>query len=245
MKTAATRISLVALIVTLVTPALGYSDEGVETPISGQLGFKFGSYLPEVDEQFSGGTGPYQTIFGSGGSLYFEASYLHYLYRGVGALGIGFGVGYMGNSGKGRLADGTESIDETRFRMVPLRLFVGYRFDFLARQFGIPLVPYVDAGIDYHIWWVKSEGGVSTYLDNDGEIDRGAGGVFGWHTALGLQFLLDSLADQMSRSLDANTGINNSYLFAEFLLADVDDFGSDESIRLGDSAFLFGLAFEF
>ena len=49
----------------------------------------------------------------------------------------------------------------------------------------------------------------------------------------------------MSRSLDASTGINSSFLFAEWLHADIDSFGSEKSFDFSDNTFLFGLALEF
>ena len=129
---------------------------------------------------------------------------------------------------------------------MPLRLSLIYRFDALPREWSIPFVPYARVGLSGYIWWIESAAGVATYRNPDtGELDEGRDITLGWHAALGLQFLLDALAPAMSRAFDAQTGVNNSYIFAEFLHASVDNFGSDESIRLGDSTFLFGMAFEF
>jgi MYXO-CTERM domain-containing protein len=239
-------VAVAALGVALTPADAAADDDDIQTPISGQLEIKFGSYLPEIDAGFQATPGPYETIFGAGGSLYFEVEYDYYLWREYGVLAIGFGLGYSSNTGNGLLEDGTASVDETSFKFLPLRLSAIYRFDMLARDFGIPLTFYVKGGIDYYIWWAKSAAGIATYRDPEtGELDEARGGTWGWHTAVGVQFLLDFLAPEMSRSFDASVGVNNSYLFGEWLLADVDDFGAFESLRLGDSAFLFGLAFEF
>jgi hypothetical protein len=221
------------------------AEEELQSPITGEFELKLGDYHPQIDTEFSG-PGPWETMFGSGGALYVEGEYSHYLWREYGAVAIGFGVGYLTKSGPGFNADGSESVDETTFQMVPLRLSLVYRFDKPARSWSIPLVPYVKLGLSAYIWWIRSAAGIATYRDPvTGQLDEGRDVTFGWHFAAGLQFLLDVLAPSMSRTFDASAGVNNTYLFAEFLYADVDDFGSDTSIRLGDSTFLFGLAFEF
>lgn len=221
------------------------AEAQVESAIHGGIAIKFGSYEPTIDEAFSG-TGPVETVFGSGGSLMVEGEYAHYLWRNFGSLAVGFSVGYTKQSGKGLLASGEESVDDTSLALVPMRLSAIYYFDVLTRDFGVPLVPYLNAGFDYTFWWVKSAAGIATYRDPDtNQLDEGRGGTFGWHVGAGVRFLLDFLATRMSRGLDATAGINNSYIFAEWLMAEVDDFGSDTSIQLSDSTVLFGLAFEF
>ena len=238
-------LALLALSTAGLAVAPDAAAQELQSPISGEFELKLGDYEPQIDDEFSG-AGPWETVFGVGGALYLEGEYSHYLWREYGAVGITFALGYLSESGNGINDDGSESVDETTFQMVPVRLGVVYRFDMPTREWSVPLVPYVKAGLDAYIWWIRSAAGISTYRDPaTGELDEGRGVTFGWHVAAGVQFLLDVLAPSMSRTFDANAGVNNTYLFAEFLYADVDDFGSDTSMRLGDATFLFGLAFEF
>lgn len=227
-------------------PLAAAHAEGVESPILGELEIKFGEYLPAIDDEFSAPTGPYEEVFGPGGEFYFEVELGFYVWRELGSLAVAVGLGYLSADGKGILADGTLSVDDTDLNVLPLRLSAVWRVDMLVRDYSVPLVPYLKLGLDYYLWWIKSAAGIATFRDPvTDQLDEGRGGTWGWHTALGLQFLLDILAPRMARTLDASTGINHTYLFGEWLYAGVDDFGSGTSLNLGDSAFLFGIAFEF
>ena len=241
------RLSACLLIVGLLptmAPASSSAQE-VQSAITGELEVKFGEYEPAIDDGFTG-TGPYERIFGAGGSLYFEIEYDHYFWDEFGTFAVGLSLGYTSADGKGLLASGDASVDETKLNLLPVRASLVYRFDVLSTHFSIPFVPYVKGGVDYYVWWIKSAAGIATYRDPDtNQLDTGRGGTFGWHAGAGLKFLLDVFSPQMSRALDANTGINNSFIFAEWLYADVDNFGSKESLSFSDNTFLFGLALEF
>ncbi|MBN1946733.1 MAG: hypothetical protein JW797_13745 [Bradymonadales bacterium] len=238
--------TLVACLILLSATAHQVSAQGLESPITSELVVKFGEYRADIDSEFEGTEGPYTRMFGPGGSFYVEMEYCYYLWRHWGALSVGVAVGFVSPSGYGLLADGTNSVDETDLNVLPTRFNLAYRFDVLPRELSIPLVPYLTVGLDYYLWWINSAAGIATYRSPDSEvIEEGRGQTFGWHVAGGVQFLLDVLAPRMSRTFDANTGVNNSYLFVEYLYADVSDFGSDSSFQLGDSTLLFGLAFEF
>ena len=233
----------------LMVPSLLPQDasaQSVESPITGELEIKFGEYAPAIDAALGESGTPYETIFGSGGGFYFEIEYDHFLWREFGSLAIGFSFGYSSVEGKGLLSSGEASVDDTSLNILPLRSSLVYRFDLLEEEFSIPLVPYMKAGLDYYLWWINSAAGIATYRNPDtSQLDEGRGGTFGWHAGAGVKFLLDVLAPTMSRGLDVTAGINDSYLFAEWLMAEVDDFGSDASFDFSDSTFLFGLAFEF
>ncbi len=219
-----------------------YLDGGL-TPISGALDFKFGPYTPDIDSDPSlGGATPYSTVFGGGGLLS-EVVYEHHLWQGIGTASIGFHLGFFSKKADALNADGTRSADATRLSLVPLRLSGVYRFDYLEERFNIPLVLSARVGLDYYFYRVKGGDGTADFSDADGS-STGRGGTHGWHAGATLYFLLDILAPNMARDLDSATGINNSYLFAEFLHADIRDFGADDSWDVGDTTFLFGLGFE-
>ena len=66
----------------------------------------------------------------------------------------------------------------------------------------------------------------------------------GWHAAVGIHVLLDYLARDMAYDFERDAGVENTYLTLEYRFAQVDDFGSASSFRLGDDTFFIGLALE-
>jgi hypothetical protein len=106
----------------------------------------------------------------------------------------------------------------------------------LMREVGIPFVPYGKLGVAHAFWWVDD--GVGT-----AEADSGLSGKdtsTGTQMALGGMFLLDVLEPTTARALDADAGINNSYLFFEWAVSDY----TGDQMNVGDSTWVTGLALE-
>jgi hypothetical protein len=57
-------------------------------------------------------------------------------------------------------------------------------------------------------------------------------------------FLLDVLDEDDAVTADGLTGINNSYVFAEWFRPQLDGFGSNKVMNIGSSSWLFGIAIE-
>lgn len=238
-----------------------------ESPQRFALELKFGPYLPDVDRNYSGeGLGPYATIYGRTdargvatgeprkafyGGLAFEYQIVYL----AGPIGVGFQWSMMRDKAQALLARPPEDpeasvrsgADSTRFAVMPLALQVVYRFELLADRLRVPLVPYAKAGLNYSFWWSKDgSGDISTIKDDSGKvIDRARGGAWGFQTNLGGMLRLDFLERGSARTLDRATGINHTYLFGEWQLSRVNNFGRKNSINLGDSTWLVGLAIEF
>ena len=216
-----------------------------ETPIHGAFELKLGRYNPAIDDEFTNGETPYADRFGDRNPVYLEMEYDAQVWRGFGSLGIFGALGWHQIKGDALNQDGTASdTDTTRVRTLPLRLGLVYRFDELHRRWDVPLAFSVKAGVDYYVWSIRDSDGVAS-TPIDGEATRGRGATAGYHIALGAHFLLDFLAPRMASSFDLNSGVNNTYLFAELMIASVNDFGSSESWDLSDTNALFGIAFEF
>jgi len=223
------------------------SDEhlGEESPRWVMLELKFGPYKPAIDDEFAG-EGPYRRVFGSDNflltALQAEVEWLKDY--GTASAGVGIGIGVA--DGKGLTGDGVQGNDGTSLYLLPLNLSVSYHLDIFSRWWSVPLVPFVRAGFDYVVWWTTDGlGDVSDWAaTQDSGVKPGYGGVWGWHVGGGLKLHLDILAPTMAKTFDIEVGVNDSYLFAEVLHLVADDFGSGDSIRLGDTTFLFGLAFE-
>ncbi len=231
------------------------------------LEIKFGPYLPNIDRAYNGpGLGPYANIYGvtnergeaTGqpkkgfyGAIAFEYQFFHF----GGPLGVGFQWSMFRDRAQALIADPPldpdESVrstaDSTRFAVMPLALQLVYRFEFLADRVRVPLVPYAKIGPSYAFWWSKNGAGdISTIKDDDGNvIDKARGGAWGFQANFGGMLRLDFLERGEARNLDRQTGINHTYVFGEWQFSQINNFGRKDSINLGASTWLVGLAMEF
>lgn len=213
-----------------------------ESPRDMILEIKFGPFRPSIDSEFGGKASPYKDTMGGGSVLMTQIEYEYELYNHIGVAAVGASVGYARDTGTARLSDGKASNDPTAFNVIPLALSAVYRFDYLAHKYRIPFVPHLKAGFDYYIWWIKNSVG-KVAKTKDGAV--GQGGTFGGHVTFGLAFHMDFLSPEMAQTFDVDMGVNNTYLFAEYVMSWVNDFGSSRSFDLSSRTFLFGIAFEF
>lgn len=201
---------------------------------------RFGRYVPEVDSQL--GSTPFREAFGTSNRYMFGAEVDWQLLRipHFGTLAPGLGWGYTKFSAKARYADGNGvSSSSTRLAIMPMYLVGVARADVLPKTFKIPLVPYAKLGLGYAMWWSTDGQRSATY---NGKVGRGAS--YGLTYALGGMFLLDVLDEDDAVSADGITGINNSYIFAEWFRAQLDGFGSKSVLDVGSSSWVVGVALE-
>ncbi|MEC9073441.1 MAG: MXAN_2562 family outer membrane beta-barrel protein, partial [Myxococcota bacterium] len=204
-----------------------------------------GPYLPNIDEQFEEAS-PYGDAFGTNSANLIGLHLDYQVFQGLGSLAIGAGIRYGAVKGNAIAADGSSATDETGLHLMPATLSLTYRFDWPSLRFGFPLVPYGKAGASYMVWWMTNgRGEVANAYDPEGVGRVGMGGTMGWHAGGGVQILLDWFAPTMALVFDDESGVNNSYFFAEYMIHQVNDFGSDTSLELSDEAFSLGLMFEF
>ena len=204
-----------------------------------------GSYQPGIDSQFEDGT-PYADAFGTDSATLIGAHLDYQVFQAFGSLAIGGGIRYGAVKGNAIAADGSSATDETGLHLMPATLSVIYRFDWAAQRFGFPLIPYAKGGLSYVVWWMTNgRGEVANAYDPDGVGRVGMGGTMGWHAGGGVQLLLDWFAPGMALVFDDESGVNNSYFFAEYMIHQVNDFGSATSLELSDEALSLGLMFEF
>ena len=203
---------------------------------------RLGPYPPNVDDEFSGAT-PYRDVFEDstrimiGGEFDWQALRI----EPVGSLGPGAGVGITWMGARTEFTDGSGLSEETTsLTIVPAWAVAVLRVDALARQTPVPLVPYGKAGLASALWWVKD--GDST-ADYEGVIGKGRSD--GWMLALGLMLDLGFIDLSAARQMDAESGINHSYLFAELMSLRLDGFGSGNTMEVGSDTWLAGIAFEF
>lgn len=225
---------------------LDSADSSGESPQNFAFELRFGDYLPNVDDEFGGGPGPFQETFGNDFKFYVGGEFDWQALRipKLGTFGPGIGLGYTRSKGKALVPGSTEKSSQgTALRILPLYAVAVLRVDVFARDTPVPLVPYVKGGVGYALWWVKSGGRGAKAEGADGNV-AGKDTSWGYQFALGGMLLLDALDPEAAREMDANTGVNNAYFFAEWYFADLDGFGSGGQMQVGTSTWMLGLALE-
>jgi hypothetical protein len=198
---------------------------------------RFGPYRPHIDDAFPQQK-PYETVFGSDRRLAFGLEFDWQVLRipRLGTFGPGIGWGYTSMSAEALLNSGLPSAEETSLAIMPMYGVGVLRVDELARGVGVPLVGYAKAGLGYGIYWTGNE--LETHR-------RGA--TWGTHFALGGMFLLDVIDSHSAIEIDNEWGVNNTYLFFEWMVSNLNDFkgAEDRSVmRIGTNTWMLGLAFE-
>jgi hypothetical protein len=200
---------------------------------------KLGGYKPLIDREQGVVNAPYASTFGDNPMLLLELSGERQLFQAMGTAGVGVSLGYAEKYAPARLESGAPASESTSLRLVPLYLFGVYRFDYAAHAYGIPLVPYVKAGLRYSIWWCTKGASLETTSTGGAAI----GGQIGWGLGGGLSLLLDVFEPRLARDFDTDAGVNHSYLFAEWNFAEVNNFYTG-GMDLSGRYFTFGVAFE-
>lgn len=210
---------------------------------------RFGPYRPDVDAEFAGGAGPHRRFFGDDARVLSQLQLDYQIFSSFGTLALGVGAGRFKESANAFVETGPGTIpdertaDRTSLTMYPLSLQLVYRFDALARRTGLPLVPYGKIGLAYALWTIRDGNG--NVAKTESPRGRGRGGTRGWLAGAGLAFQLDVLDPGAARELDAQTGVNHTYLFAEWTRHDLSGLGQEGALHLGDTTWSAGLLFEF
>lgn len=203
-----------------------------------------GRFTPNVDEQSGLSGSPYQEIFGKRGMWIFGLEVDYELFQGFGTLSAGLAADYANIWGHGIVASsGARATDPTALHTIPIRALAVYRFDLLARRWGIPLIPFGKVGLAHTIWWITNgEGDVAKFREGDG--GKALGGKWGYQLAGGLALQLNFLDPLLGGEFDREFGVNSVTLHAQFARITADNFGGD-GLDLTANTWLFGLGFEF
>lgn len=159
--------------------------------------------------------------FGNAGHLAFEWLPV----QRYGKLGLGAGVGFF-RSGTAALANDVEAVAYA----IPFELFATYRFDYIDNQI---LVPYIKGGVE--LTSIKQTA-------SDGDQSRPWKIYSGLEYGFGVQLCLNALEPSSAKKLDRSTGINSTYLVAEYLRSQ--PFQAEREPDLTHQQWRFGLRFE-
>jgi hypothetical protein len=206
----------------------------------GSFEFQAGQYRPMIDSEFplpSATPLPWESSFGTSRRWMFKLRGGKAIVHGYGTLEVGGGIGYLGATGHGHFADGTQSQEKTGFKLVPLSLDLTYRVDPVWERLGIPVVPYGRIALIRDQWWVTGAGGKSAK----------SGATNGWSWGGGLALVLDFIDPSLARELDRDSGIKHTMLVFEVTQTNVKDFGSKSSWDLSNDGpmLTFGFLFAF
>lgn len=225
--------------------------ENFRSPRNFALELRFGPYAPDVDAEFGGAAMPHEKFFGKGRRVMTQLELDYQFFTRFGSAGVGVSVGYFREKSKAFLSETVQSTnpqrsgDDTQLSLYPTALLLVYRADQLWRYFGVPFVPYGKVGLNYTFWSVYDGNDQVAEAGAAGLSGRGRGGTRGWQWSAGLALALDIIDPGSARELDAETGVNHTYFFAEWAQYDVSGLGQDRRLNVGDSTWVLGLTFEF
>lgn len=212
--------------------------------------FRFAPYWPAIDSQPGlGGSKPYYSTFGGmarllvSGEFDFQALRIPHF----GTLGPGLSFGYTEMSAPAaEVSNPTQlSGENTNLEVFPFYLVAVLRVDVLLRDYKIPIVPYAKAGLAMTLWRSFDDVGGTSCIQTTGGNSCAFGATWGEQFALGGMLNLDWIDRRATANLDQATGINHTYIFAEWMFANLDNFGSSKGLRVGTNTIAGGLAFEF
>lgn len=150
---------------------------------------------------------------------------------------VDLSIGFLQELAKSQTDDGQVSGERTMLTLFPLGIDITARAHILDEQ---PVVPFVRYGWDYILFSDKSDDGFGGKT-----VIRGA--KFGTHAGLGANFLLDLVSPNRASLLEAQTGINDSWLTVEWRRQSADSRSSplgssdDKGFNLSGDAVLIGL----
>lgn len=195
-----------------------------ESPQHFSFTIQGGPYVPDIPG--------YSTIYGGSKKPLFEFAMEWQFLKLFGKLALGGSIGYMRDAGYGLFEnDRTPSEIRFVFQVVPAKATLTYRAHYFKNQ---PVVPFGELGYDFYYFTENSATGGHSF----------SGGKDGYHYGGGLQILLDILDEKSAGAMDADYGINNTFLIGEYRISKVNDFGKG-AWAFSSRTWFIGLMFEF
>lgn len=226
-----------------------------DSPQHFAIELRLGLYYPKVDNEFAEGVTPFEDSFGRNQRLFVGTEFDWQAFRipWVGTIGPGVGVHYLKFGRPALLGDGSPSEEDTSLLIYPMHLVGVLRIDVLARETRIPLVPYLKGGFGMALWRMTNGGGTSKVTHDETDASgvtrrytdaKGKGVSYGPQFSLGLALQLDWFDEYAASQADQTLGINNTYIYAEYMSSHLNNLNGT-GLQLGTNSLAFGLAFEF
>jgi hypothetical protein len=222
-------LTILAVVAAAAAPAFAEQSETTaqdmhwgESPLYGTWSFNAGLMFFS-DESF-------KDIYGDKGMVFYNMNASWKMiddFELIGTIGYGFSEGHGISP-----ADQSKTAEKYKLHIAPAGLGLAYRFNFVLDQ---PVVPYLGASGLASYWFEER-------LDSSWKrksYNYGAMGV------AGVMFLLDNLEKRASGLLEAQWGINNSYLFYEYRYTSLDNFGQKDVVDLSSQFHSLGILLEF
>lgn len=164
------------------------------TPVYGNFELRYG--ILDIDDPHIEAVydGPFDVLMAEVGPQFWRV------------LELDFGLGFIQEIDRKIDARGLKSGEVTMLTMWPLSLDATFRLHVFDEQ---PLVPHARFGFDYVLWSEKVDDGFGGKVTT-----RGA--KTGNHVGLGVGLLLDVFARRRASLLEAQTGINDTWLVVEW-----------------------------
>ncbi len=225
---------------------------------------RLGAYYPNIDDGFAPDPkypcgGPYHCYFGNGAQFYFglEIDWFPLRIPYLGRIGPALGWGFVSFGGKTHNPKSTDwapdwrdnpdavSDESTGMTLIPMHVSAVLRIDEISRRTVLPIVPYAKAGFGFGTWNSGTGQGTSKPKDSAGKAQVAEGLSFGPHIALGGMLGLNWLDRRSSALARESSGIQQAYLFGEWMLADLRYSAKPATMNIGTSTWVLGLAADF
>lgn len=184
------------------TAVAGEGPKGDMTAQRGNVELRYGPMFGIEDDALT-------TVYGETGHEMLQLEFGPQLTR---FFEVDLGVGFYQELATAVSADGEASSVRTMLTTFPLNLSGTARLHIIDEQL---IVPYARLGMDYVYY--------SELTDNDsGGKDRVSGAKVGHHYGFGANLLLDIFAPGRASLLEAQTGINDTYITFEYRRQNID-----------------------
>lgn len=175
----------------------------VKTAPKSQTGIVRFGFMNPPNIQSADGSATFKDMYSADDIFTLMVDYEWQPFSKYGKLGVQMGGGFSTTSGTGRFLDGSgEAIEKYNFIILPLNLGLIYRLEYFRRQW---VAPYISGGGSYI---------AAAEMRDDGKNNfTGTPAAYG---AGGMMFNITAFDKEMAFNLDAEYGVGNLWLVAEY-----------------------------
>ena len=159
----------------LLIPGVALADIVGATSRNMNFEFKLGPFKPLIDRESTLTGTPYETTFGGGPLLLGEFGLERQFFQKVGTLGAGVSIGYGEKFGHAvNSVTGEITEESTGLHLIPMKVLLAYRFDYLAQLHRHPEGLRMNALSRYLMVTGGNITGLTDELEKEGLVSRQA-----------------------------------------------------------------------